>query len=64
MEYLDVDNFLTGQLELYKITFQETSNNKYLEVMNNLYGSLNYIRQQQKLLERLARENNKLKNDR
>ena len=32
--------FLLGQLELYKIQFAETGNNKYLEVMNELHKTI------------------------
>ena len=35
--------FLEGQLELYKIEFARTGNNKYLDVMNELNKSIEII---------------------
>ena len=37
-------NFINAQLELYKIEFAETSDNKYLEVMNKMNDTLNLIK--------------------
>ena len=66
---INVSNFLLGQLELYKIEFSETSNNKYLKVMNELHGAyklvlnMDYeIKRISKLNAKLRIENDKLKN--
>ena len=37
-------NFINAQLELYKIEFAETSDNKYLEVMNRMNDTLKLIK--------------------
>ena len=37
-------NFINAQLELYKIEFAETSDNKYLEVMNKMNETLKLIK--------------------
>jgi len=37
-------NFINAQLELYKIEFAETSDNKYLEVMNKMNDTLKLIK--------------------
>jgi hypothetical protein len=49
-------NFLQGQLELYKIEFSETGNNKYLEVMNELNNTLETVIRMDKLICRLLKE--------
>ena len=54
-------NFLQGQLELYKIEFSETGNNKYLEVMNELNKTLETVIRMDKVICRLIIENRKLK---
>ncbi len=41
--------FLGGQLELYKIEFAETDNNKYLQVMNKLNDSIELINKLKKV---------------
>jgi hypothetical protein len=61
-------NFLNGQLELYKIEFVDTGDNKYLEVMNNinstfkLIGNMDFeIKRLSKECRRLEKENKELK---
>ncbi len=53
------NNFLYGQLELYKIEFSETGDNKYLEVMNNFNKTLNTLKKMDELIQRLSKENAK-----
>jgi hypothetical protein len=36
--------FLLGQIELYKIQFAETGDNKYLEVMNELNKTIEVMK--------------------
>lgn len=57
------ESFLQGQLELYKIKFSETGNNKYLEVMNQFDSTLKCFRHMKKNLTELYKENKKLKNE-
>ncbi len=54
-------NFLQGQLTLYKIEFSETDNNKYLEVMNELNNTLDTVIRMDKVVQRLIKENKELK---
>ena len=56
-------NFILGQLELYKIEFSETSNNKYLDVMNDLNETLETIERMDKLIHKLILKNKKLKSN-
>ena len=61
LELLINDGFLLGQLELYKIEFANTGNNKYLEVMNQMNKTIecfNYLRDR---VDKLQREVNQLK---
>jgi hypothetical protein len=48
-------------LELYKIEFADTGNNRYLEVMNQLNATLMSFKHMRETIDRLARENIKLK---
>lgn len=59
---LNARTVILGQLELYKIEFSETSDNKYLQVMNDLNTTLDTIERMDKVVNRLILENNKLKN--
>lgn len=43
LKILEAKTFLQGQLQLYKIEFVETENNKYLEVMNELNKTFQLI---------------------
>ena len=43
-EYSSRLGFLNSQLELYKIEFSETDNNKYLEVMNELNKTIKFLK--------------------
>jgi len=56
------ENFLNGQLELYKIKFAEIGDNKYLKVMNNLNMAIEFIRKSDDVIKKLSKENKKLKN--
>jgi len=56
------ENFLNGQLELYKIKFAEIGDNKYLKVMNNLNMDIEFIRKSDDVIKKLSKENKKLKN--
>ena len=40
----EVESFLYGQLELYKIEFSQTNDNNYLEVMKNIKKTINIIK--------------------
>ena len=55
------DSFLEGQLELYKIEFSETGNNKYLDVMNRLNITLETINKMDEIIQKLSIENKELK---
>ena len=57
------ESFLLGQLELYKIEFAKTGNNKYLEVMNQLNETMKCFRHMRKTIDRLAKENRELKSN-
>jgi|DEB0MinimDraft_12_1074336.scaffolds.fasta_scaffold00122_31 hypothetical protein len=48
--------FIDGQLELYKIEFANTSNNKYLEVMNKLNDTFKLICNMDFEIKRLSKE--------
>ena len=48
--------FLTGKLEMYKIEFSETANNKYLEVMNNIHSTYKLIINMDYEIKRLSKE--------
>ena len=51
--------FLYGQLELYKIEFSNTGNNKYLEVMNDLNRTINTFKKMDEAINKLILEKNK-----
>jgi len=53
------ESFLYGQLELYKIEFSNTGNNKYLEVMNDLNRTINAIKKMDEAINKLILEKNK-----
>jgi len=53
------ESFLYGQLELYKIEFAETGNNKYLEVMNDLNRTINIFKKMDEAINKLILEKNK-----
>jgi len=57
----NVQSFLMGQLELYKIEFIQTSDNKYLEVMNNINITNETIKKMDNTIRRLTKENLELK---
>ena len=53
--------FLYGQLELYKIQFSETGDNKYLDVMNKLNKVGVTIKKMDETILHLFKENKELK---
>ena len=53
-------NFLNGQLELYKIEFINTGDNKYLQVMNDLNSTFKLIGNMDFEIKRLSKECHKL----
>lgn len=53
--------FLYGQLELYKIKFSETGDNKYLDVMNKLNKVGVTIKKMDETILHLFKENKELK---
>ena len=55
------ESFLQGQLELYKIEFSETGNNKYLEVMMQFDSTLKCFRHMKSIIEKLSKQNQELK---
>jgi hypothetical protein len=61
IDLLDTKAFLLGQLELYKIEFSETGNNKYLQVMNDLNKTIKVINTMDSVIQKLAIENKTLK---
>ncbi|MAG50029.1 hypothetical protein CL621_00105 [archaeon] len=58
----NVDSFLSGQLDLYKIEFNETGNEKYLQVMHEFKQAKESYRHLKREVQRLALENSQLKN--
>lgn len=63
IRYKLAESFILGQLELYKIQFAETSNNDYLHVMNELNETLETIKGMDRIVQRLSKENKKLRNE-
>ena len=61
LDLIDTKNFLTGQLELYKIEFVKTNNNKYLSTMNDFDKAIKTVNYLESVLRRLAEENRGLK---
>ena len=66
MSHFDLEHnarltFLYGQLELYKIEFANSGNNKYLEVMNEMHKTINFIKSNRVLLDKIILDNQKLK---
>tara|TARA_R100000655_G_scaffold34045_2_gene66689 strand:+ start:159 stop:356 length:198 start_codon:yes stop_codon:yes gene_type:complete len=53
------ESFLYGQIELYKIEFAETGNNKYLKVMNDLNRTINTFKKMDLAINKLILEKNK-----
>jgi hypothetical protein len=61
IDLINTKNFLTGQLELYKIEFVNTNNNKYLSTMNDFDKAIKTINYLESALRRLVEENKQLK---
>tara|TARA_R110000796_G_scaffold74450_1_gene167520 strand:- start:121 stop:321 length:201 start_codon:yes stop_codon:yes gene_type:complete len=61
LEVQELKSFINGQLELYKIEFSETGNNKYLDVMNRLNITLETINKMDEIIQKLSIENKELK---
>jgi hypothetical protein len=53
----EVESFLYGQLELYKIEFSQTNDNNYLEVMNNINKTINIIKRMDSTISKLSKNN-------
>lgn len=53
----EVESFLYGQLELYKIEFSQTNDNNYLEVMNNINKTINIIKRMDSAISKLSKNN-------
>jgi hypothetical protein len=62
VEIQNAQHIIMGQLELYKIEFAETGDNRYLQVMNDLNKTQETIRRMDKVIRRLSKENRQLKN--
>ena len=62
VEIQNAQHIIMGQLELYKIEFAETGDNRYLQVMNNLNQTQETIRRMDKVIKRFSKENRQLKN--
>lgn len=56
-------NFLTGQLELYKIEFVATNDRKYLEVMHELSNSIDVVNYLKKRVIEISKEKRELKEE-
>jgi hypothetical protein len=56
------DSFLSGQLDLHKIAFAETGDDKHLRTMLQFKETLNSFRYLRETLNRVALENQRLKN--
>ena len=64
IEVQELKCFLLGQIELYKIEFTETQNNKYLDVMNKLNKCTETVNKMDELINYLIKERkNTSKND-
>ena len=61
IEVTEAKGFLYGQLELYKIEFAETDNNKYLQVMNKMNQTLETVIKMDETIRRLSKEIHSLK---
>ncbi len=57
LEVQNAQSFIEGRLELYKIKFAETGNNKFLETMNNFNKTLNTIKKMDLAIQRLTKKN-------
>ena len=58
-EVQELKCFLLGQIELYKIEFSETQNNKYLDVMNKLNKCTETVNKMDDLINHLLTERRK-----
>lgn len=59
IEVQELKCFLLGQIELYKIEFSETQNNKYLDVMNKLNKCTETVNKMDDLINHLLTERRK-----
>ena len=62
-EVISAKSFLNGQLELYKIKYIDSDNNKYLNVMNELNTTLNTLNKMDDTIIKLLKENKRLKDN-
>ena len=60
LEVQELKSFLYGQLELYKMEFSETGNNKYLDVMNKLNKCQETVIKMDELIIHLLKERREL----
>ena len=48
--------FLEGQMELYKQKYIDTDNRKYLEVMNEMNKTIDYVRTSYEIINNMAKQ--------
>lgn len=63
LNYINRRSFIEGQLKLYKCEFVDTQNEKYLEVMNELNKTCEFMEHSINIMESLFKENNRLNNE-
>lgn len=56
IDYYNRLAFLEGQMELYKQKFIDTDNRNYLEVMNELNKTIDYIRNTYDIMNKMGKE--------
>lgn len=56
LEHINRLAFLEGQMELYKQKFIDTDNRKYLEVMNELNKTIDYIRNSYEIMNNMGKK--------
>jgi|TARA_Y100000310_G_scaffold341551_1_gene441050 hypothetical protein len=57
LKILEAKTFLKGQLQLYKIEFVNTEDNKYLDTMNQINKTINLIDYLEKNSIEIAKKN-------
>lgn len=56
LEHINRLAFLEGQMELYKQKYIDTDNRKYLEVMNELNKTIDYIRNSYEIMNNMGKK--------
>lgn len=56
LEHLNRRAFLEGQLELYKQKYIDTDNRKYLEVMNEISKTIDYVRTSYEIINNMGKQ--------